>query len=80
MTLITNEAMKLPDKDTQLESMTIGEKGEYCSSQCPNLMVDINEPCAAVCGKDGQPLFFYDYFLARCEGQMDAVESKNHSG
>lgn len=55
--------------------MSIGEpitfnNGANCDPSCPHLRSEPLPSLRATCGRDGKPLDLYDWYLARCGGQV----------
>jgi len=55
------------------DPVTYGKHDEFCGSDCSFLSTEEGRPCMATCTRDGQPIMFYDWYLAHCKGQMDAA-------
>jgi hypothetical protein len=65
-----------------MEPQPIVEDNLYCSTECPFLDRDLTtETVFATCRRDGQELFFYDWFIARClEGELYGLSALDETG
>jgi len=55
----------------------MGDGDMHCAPECPYLETDAKQMCCGTCKRDGKPIDYYDWFLARCKGQCDETANFN---
>jgi hypothetical protein len=59
------------------DPITMGDGDMHCAPECPYLETDAKQMCCGTCKRDGKPIDYYDWFLARCKGQCDETANFN---
>ena len=56
---------------SEVEPMTEHD-GLYCSTEC--YFLEITTLCNGICKRDGKALYFYDWYIAHCNDNIDLCQ------